>query len=180
MAERDKSFTAKLLAQQTADPALQEKYRKELTDMLEVKIEGGRKAWGIVIVAIRYIISLICLFMFFFCPTIVGTYRYFHGILGVMLITLSVFGAVVIIKGVYKHRTHGNIGAAIVFYGSIGAWALLMAGGASNPLIATLGTGILLLGITKMVCNLIKQSELNSREQILKQEYRLAKTPLGQ
>ncbi len=181
MADHEKIFTDKLLAQQTADPALREKFRKELTDMLEVKIEGGRKKLSIVIVAIRYVISLMCLFLFIYYPMdIPGIFRYFSGILGVALMTLSILGAVVIIKGVYKHRTHGNIAAAIVFYGAIGAWVVLLASGSSEPLIAILGTLLLVGAFTKMILNLIKQSKLDAREQLLKQEYRLAEMPPGQ
>jgi hypothetical protein len=174
MADHKNFFTEKLLAQQKVDPSLQEKYRKELTDMLEVKIEGRRKMLGIFIVAIRYVIGLISLFVFFYIPNTLGIYRNFCGILGVVLVTLSIFGAVVILKGVYKHRTHGNIGAAIVFYGFIAAWVALLATESSEPIIAILGTLILIIACTKMILNQMKQSELNTREQLLKQEYRLA------
>ncbi len=177
MADHEKNFTAKLLAQQKVDPALQEKYRKELKNMLEVKIEGGRKILSIVIVAIRYAIGLISLFLFFYFPIGLGIYRIFCGILGLTLITLSILGIVIIIKGVFKYRTHGNIGAAIVFYGFIAAWIALLASGSSEPLIAILGTLILVGAFTKMMLNLIKQSKLDTREQILKQEYRLAEMP---
>ncbi|MBW7995625.1 MAG: hypothetical protein FVQ81_03420 [Candidatus Glassbacteria bacterium] len=180
MADREMNFADRLLSQQSLNPDLQEKYRKELDDMLEVKIEGGRKVLDIVKVAILYIIGLRCLFQVIYNPTIVDIYRLFAGILGVALISLSILGTMVIIKGVYKYRTHGNIAAGIIFYGCIGAWAVMLTSGTDNPIFATLGTAILVLGIAKMVANLIKQSKLNYREQLLKQEYRLAEMPPGQ
>jgi len=120
-----------------------------------------------------YLAGLMLLYQSIYNVTRLDMFRYAFGILGLTFIARSVLGAMIIIKGVYIHRIHGNISTALVVYGFTGTALILLGHGLDVQPAYMVEAGFVLLALAglALINNFVRLSKLKARERELVREY---------
>lgn len=172
MPESSKEFRERLLEAETVNPALRQKYEKELRELLEPRITGFKKWFCISMAVFCLAYAAFFSFVVFVSDNSLELPKLFWA----MLLPFMVVTAVWLIWLVIKGRESLKVNAAVWLWITLFFFYFLVVVMffARDVLLALLGILIFILvsGVSFYRLNL--QAQLKTREKLLEIEYRLA------
>jgi hypothetical protein len=190
MDNEKKIFRDNLLATEQITPALEEKYKKEIQAMFEEKLSGPKRFGFNAIAVIRLVLAIQLAYLAVFSPYPDSTFwryvspttpflRILFGFFALFLFFIAVYVPWVTRKGTLNLKSHANR-IAWLKYGFLMVTGLVFylyaasLPGIAPMLLVTVPIIFYLLAAVVIIYNKVTQSELLTRERLLRMELSLS------